>query len=275
MSNLATVITGASSGIGEQLAKQLAAQEQQTLVLVARSTDKLHALAEQLKQAHPIRVEVISLDLEQVGAAQQLVKVVQDLGLDIDTLINNAGFGLNDLFADMPLERIQGMMQLNMVALTELCHAVLPAMRQRKQGRIMNIASIAAFQSCPRFAAYAATKAYVLNFSEAIAQELEGTGVSVMALCPGPTLTEFAREAHLELSRLFQSGGAMTARAVAEAAVHGLEKRQRVVIPGFRNRFLAKSVGLLPRRLITKIVANLHTRVSNNLSIGSKNEKET
>ncbi|HRH91878.1 MAG TPA: SDR family NAD(P)-dependent oxidoreductase, partial [Agitococcus sp.] len=116
MSNLATVITGASSGIGEQLAKQLAAQEQQTLVLVARSADKLQALAEQLKQAHPIRVEVISLDLEQVGAAQQLVKSVQDLGLEIDTLINNAGFGLNDLFADMPLERIQGMMQLNMVA---------------------------------------------------------------------------------------------------------------------------------------------------------------
>ncbi|HNL79232.1 MAG TPA: SDR family NAD(P)-dependent oxidoreductase, partial [Agitococcus sp.] len=134
MSNLATVITGASSGIGEQLAKQLAAQEQQTLVLIARSADKLHALAEQLKQAHPIRVEVISLDLEQKGAAQQLVKSVQDLGLEIDTLINNAGFGLNDLFADMPLERIQGMMQLNMVALTELCHAVLPAMRQRKQG---------------------------------------------------------------------------------------------------------------------------------------------
>ena len=141
MSNLATVITGASSGIGEQLAKQLAAQEQQTLVLVARSADKLNTLAEQLKQAHPIRVEVISLDLEQKGAAQQLVKAVQDLGLEIDTLINNAGFGLNDLFADMPLERIQGMMQLNMVALTELCHAVLPAMRQRKQGRIMNIAS--------------------------------------------------------------------------------------------------------------------------------------
>ena len=133
---LATVITGASSGIGEALARQLAAKEKQALVLVARRQEKLENLAAELRTKHG-SVSVIGLDLEQVGAATQLVKAVDALGLSIDMLINNAGFGLNDNFGDMAIDRVQGMMQLNMVALTELTHAVLPSMRERKQGRIM------------------------------------------------------------------------------------------------------------------------------------------
>ncbi len=255
MSNLATVITGASSGIGEQLAKQLAAQEQQTLVLVARSADKLNTLAEQLKQAHPIRVEVISLDLEQKGAAQQLVKAVQDLGLEIDTLINNAGFGLNDLFADMPLERIQGMMQLNMVALTELCHAVLPAMRQRKQGRIMNIASIAAFQSCPRFAAYAATKAYVLSLSEALAAEEKANGIKITAVCPGATATAFhdvAGNNGTFLTKMMDS-----AEDVAASAIKSLNAGKPVIVTGAMNKPLPFFNRLLPRQCVVWMAGKL------------------
>ncbi|PTQ88987.1 SDR family NAD(P)-dependent oxidoreductase [Agitococcus lubricus] len=256
MSNLATVITGASSGIGEQLAKQLASQEPQTLVLVARRAEKLNTLAEQLRQTHSIRVEVISLDLEQVGAAQQLVKAVQDLGLEIDTLINNAGFGLNDLFADMPLERIQGMMQLNMVALTELCHAVLPAMRQRKQGRIMNIASIAAFQSCPKFAAYAATKAYVLSLSEALAYEEKTNGIKVTAICPGATATAFHDVAGTNgtlLTKIMDS-----AEDVARSALKALNTGKPVLVTGAINKPLPFFNRLLPRQCVVWVAGKIN-----------------
>ncbi len=245
----ATVITGASSGIGEALARRLAAQEKQTLVLVARRQDKLAALAAELKTAHGARVETIVLDLEVPGAAARLLADVEARGLAIDTLINNAGFGLNNLFADMPLDRIQGMMQLNMVALTELSHGVLPGMRLRRQGRIMNIASVAAFQACPRFAVYGATKAYVLMFSEALDAEERKHGIHVTAVCPGATATEFHDVAgnHGTLAAKMMD----TAETVADSALSALNAGRPVVVTGLLNKPLPFFIRLMPRRLAT------------------------
>lgn len=245
----ATVITGASSGIGEALARRLAAQEKQTLVLVARRQDKLAALAAELKTANGARVETIVLDLEVPGAAAQLLADVEARGLAIDTLINNAGFGLNNLFADMPLDRIQGMMQLNMVALTELSHGVLPGMRLRRQGRIMNIASVAAFQACPRFAVYGATKAYVLMFSEALDAEERKHGIHVTAVCPGATATEFHDVAgnHGTLAAKMMD----TADTVADSALSALNAGRPVVVTGLLNKPLPFFIRLMPRRLAT------------------------
>ena len=242
---LATVITGASSGIGEALAKQLAASEKQALVLVARRADKLALLAQELKTQHGVRVEVIGLDLEKPGAAAELIQAVSALGLETDTLINNAGFGLNDLLADMPLDRVQGMMQLNMVALTELTHAVLPGMRSRQQGRIMNIASVAAFQPCPRFAVYGATKAYVLSLSEALAAEEKKNGIKVIAVCPGATRTEFHDVAgnHGTLAMKLMD----TPETVAKSALRSLKCGCPMVVTGLLNKPLPLVNRLLPR----------------------------
>lgn len=246
---LATVITGASSGIGEALARRLAAQEKQALVLVARRQDKLVALAAALTAAHGTRVEIIGLDLETPGAAAALIHEVEARGLSIDTLINNAGFGLNNQFADMPLDRIQGMMQLNMVALTELCHGVLPGMRLRRQGRIMNIASVAAFQACPRFAVYGATKSYVLMFSEALDAEERKHGIHVTAVCPGATATEFHDVAgnHGTLAAKMMD----TAETVASSALAAMNAGRPVVVTGLLNKPLPFFIRLLPRRLAT------------------------
>lgn len=249
LSPLATVITGASSGIGESLARQLATREDQTLVLVARREDKLQALATELNKAHGTRVEVIGLDLEKPGAASQLIAAVESRGLAIDTLINNAGFGINDPFADMPLDRIQGMMQLNMVALTELCHAVLPGMRLRQQGRIMNIASVAAFQACPRFAVYGATKAYVLMFSEALAAEERRNGIHVTAVCPGATATEFHDVAGNHGT--FAAKMMDSADTVASSAIAALDAGRSVVVTGLMNKPLPFFIRLMPRTLAT------------------------
>jgi short-subunit dehydrogenase len=259
------LITGASSGIGLELA-HVFAQKKHNLVLVARNSERLKTLAQSLSTEHGVTVVAESLDLTKPESPRQLFEMMQKQNFKIDTLVNNAGFGYSGRFDKMPLDRCLDMIQLNITALTELTRLFLPPMVAQGFGQILNVASTAAFQPGPLMSVYYATKSYVLSFSEAIAQELEGSGVTVVALCPGPTETEFAREAQMELSRLFQNGGAMTARAVAEAAVTGLERRQRIVIPGFRNRFVACTVGLMPRRLVTKIVENLHKRVSTNQS---------
>jgi short-subunit dehydrogenase len=245
---LATVITGASSGIGEALARQLAQEEAQALVLVARRQDKLESLATELRQAGR-RVEVVALDLEQPGAARLLVDTVAARGFAIDTLINNAGFGINDPFAEMALDRVQGMMQLNIVALTELCHAVLPGMRARRSGRIMNVASVAAFQACPRFAVYGATKSYVLMFSEALAAEENRNGIRVTAVCPGATNTAFHDVAgnHGTFAAKMMDSPEM----VANSGLRSLNAGRRVIVTGLMNKPLPLFVRLFPRNLVT------------------------
>ncbi len=246
---LATVITGASSGIGEALARQLAAQEKQSLILVARREEKLAALAQELKTEHGITVEVIGLDLEVSGAAEKLVDTVRARGFSIDTLINNAGFGINDPFADMPLDRIQGMIQLNIVALTELTHAVLPDMRSRRQGRIMNIASVAAFQACPRFAVYGATKSYVLMFSEALAAEERKNGIHVTAVCPGATKTEFHDVAGN--NGTFAARFMDSAETVANSGINALNAGRSMIVTGALNKPLPFFIRLMPRGVVT------------------------
>lgn len=246
---LATVITGASSGIGAALARRMARDEPQALVLVARSADKLEALANDLRRDHGRRVEVIVADLEQPGGSARLLAEVAARGLAVDTLVNNAGFGLNDPFADMSLERIQGMMQLNMVALTELCHGVLPGMRQRGYGRILNVASVAAFQACPRFAVYGATKSYVLMFSEALAAEENRNGIRVTAVCPGATDTAFHEVAGNKgtlAARLMDSP-----ETVVNSGLRALNRGRRVIVTGLMNKPLPLFVRLLPRFLVT------------------------
>lgn len=246
---LATVITGASSGIGEALARRYAAQEKQALVLVARREDKLKALATELRQQHGLRVDVIGLDLEQPGAAQKLVDAVAALDLGIDTVVNNAGFGINDPFAEMPMDRIQGMMQLNIVALTELCRLVLPGMRARRQGRIMNIASVAAFQGCPRFAVYGATKSYVLMFSEALAAEERRNGIHVTAVCPGATNTAFHEVAGNHGT--FAAKIMDSADTVATSAINALNAGKPMIVTGLLNKPLPFFIRFLPRRMVT------------------------
>lgn len=243
----ATIITGASSGIGEAIARRLASEEKQAMVLVARRADKLDALAAELQQAQGLRVHVISLDLEKPGAARDLLQAVDAQGLTIDTLINNAGFGLNNAFSDMPLERIQAMMQLNMVTLTELCHAVLPGMHARGQGRILNVASILGFQSCPRFAVYAATKSFVLSFTEALAREERKRGVHVTAVCPGSTKTSFHDVAG---NTGTVSGKIMNSPdMVAASALQALRTGKAVIVPGFFNKPLPFLLRFVPRSL--------------------------
>jgi uncharacterized protein len=255
---LATVITGASSGIGEAIARRLAAEEKQALLLVARRAEKLSALAQELQQAHGVRVEVLALDLEKPGAAQVLVNEVAARGLAIDTLVNNAGFGINDRFADMPLDRIQGMLQLNIVALTELCHAVLPGMHARQQGRIMNIASVAGFQACPRFAVYAATKSFVLNFTEALAVEERKNGILVTAVCPGATNTAFhdvAGNHGTFVAKLMDS-----AETVANSAINALNAGKPVIVTGLLNKPLPFLLRLFPRGIATSVAGILVQR---------------
>ena len=257
MTTLATVITGASSGIGEALA-HLFAPEQQTLVLVARRKDKLDDLAKALNSKYGIKVHSIALDLQQAGAAAQLMNEISNLKLSVDTLVNNAGFGVSAPFAKSDAGQTSGMMQLNMVALTELTHMVLPAMLDRGHGRIMNIASVVAFQPCPYFAVYAATKAYVLSFTEALAEEMRGRGVLVTAVCPGSTATEFHDVAHTKGSLLTQIQD--TAETVAEEAYKALNNGKSVVVTGLMNKPLPLVNRLVPRKAMTWATSKLMGR---------------
>lgn len=257
MTTLATVITGASGGIGEALA-HLFAPEQQTLVLVARSKDKLDALAKELNSKHGIKVHVIAQDLEQIGASAALMNEISNLKLTVDTLVNNAGFGISAPFAKADAAKTSGMMQLNMVALTELTHMALPAMLERGHGRIMNIASAVAFQPCPYFAVYAATKAYVLSFTEALAEEVRSRGVLVTAVCPGSTATGFHTTANTKGSLLDKI--ADSPLMVAEESYKALNNGKTVVVTGLMNKPLPMINRLVPRRTMTWAVSKVMGR---------------
>lgn len=249
------LITGASNGIGYELAK-LFARDGYHLVLVARNREKLSELADQMKEQHRTNSTVIAKDLAIPGAPREIIAELREKNLSIDILINNAGFGLYGAFADIETSEILSMIQVNITALTELTQLLLPGMKARKSGKILNVASTAAFQPGPLMAVYYATKAYVLSFSEAIGNELQPYGITVSALCPGPTDTGFEKRAKLEQSKLFQ-GVNMDAGTVARIGYEGLFKAEPVVIPGWKNRLLAFSVRFTPRSFITKIVRQL------------------
>ncbi len=249
---MSTLLTGASSGIGYELAKRFA-RDRHHLVLVARSRERLAEIAKELSGSAGVAVKVLPKDLSRPGAAREVFDELKRESISINVLVNCAGFGTCGFFAeDDPAVDLE-MMQLNMVALTELTWLAARDMLGRKKGRILNVASTAAFQPGPRMAVYYATKAYVLSFSEALANELAGTGVTVSTLCPGPTRTGFGERAKMEGTRLFRTG-LMDAATVADAGYRGLMKGRGVIVPGLANRLLILSVRFSPRKVVTAIV---------------------
>ncbi|HXI98730.1 MAG TPA: SDR family oxidoreductase [Gemmatimonadaceae bacterium] len=251
------LITGASSGIGLDLARLFAA-DKWDVALVARTEPKLGELASQLEKEHGITAHVVAADLARPEAPTEIVKTLSDRGIAIEALVNNAGFGLSGEFVKTDLTAEMEMIQVNVTALTHLTKLVLPPMVERKRGAILNVASTAAFQPGPLMAVYYATKAYVLSFSEAIADELRDTGVTVTALCPGPTETGFASAANMEGSRLFRMTRPARSSDVARTGYEAMKRGARVVVPGMKNKLLTQSVRISPRRLVTAIVRRMN-----------------
>jgi len=252
-----TLITGASSGIGLDLAKLMAPDFD--LIITARNQSELENVARELEAAHGNHVHVIPADLSQSEAPEQLFAEIARRGLPVDILVNNAGFGSYGAFAESDHQTELDMIQVNITALTSLTRLALPGMLERKRGRIMNVASTAGFQPGPLMAVYYATKAYVIMFSEAIANELKSSGVTVTCLCPGATATKFAGRAKMEESRLFKMG-AMRSEDVARTAYKGMMAGKTMVIPGVLNRAIAMSVRFSPRKLVTAISRSLQER---------------
>jgi short-subunit dehydrogenase len=244
-----TLITGASAGLGAEFARQCA-RRGEALVLLARRRERLEALKAELGGD----ITLLAADLSLPGAPRDLLAQIDSLGLHVDCLINNAGFGLAGRFEAQPPERQAEMIDLNVRALTELSRAVLPGMRARGRGGILNVASTAAFQPGPHMAVYYATKAYVLSFTEALHQELKGTPIKVSALCPGPVDTEFfdVANVHGMLRKL-----AADAPSVVRAGLKGLDRNRAIVIPGARNRALAQSYRFMPRAAMRRIIARI------------------
>ena len=252
------LITGASSGIGYELAR-CAAQDGYHLVLIGRSLESLVRVATEFETAYEVTVKAIAKDLAHPMAIEEIIAELQRESIPITLLINNAGFGAYGFFHEADVVVGQQMMDVNMVALTMLTRRLLPEMVRRKDRKILNVASTAAFQPGPLMAIYYATKAYVLSLSEALANELCCTGVTVTALCPGPTRTNFQQRAGMTATRL-AGRGMMTVEAVARIGYAGLMSGKTVVIPGRRNRLLAMVVRWVPRQMAVRAVRWLQER---------------
>ncbi len=255
---MTALVTGASGGIGEELARLFAA-DGHDLVLVARSRDKLARLAEELGARHGVRARVLPADLARPEAPREIFEELGRAGVPVDALVNNAGFGSYGPFAETDLGQELELLQVNVVALTHLTKLFLPGMLARRRGYVMNVASTAAFQPGPLMAVYYASKAYVLSFSEALSNECGGTGVRVSALCPGPTETGFVAAAGMGDSKLFDRA-VMDARTVAAEGYRGMLAGKAIVIPGLRNSLLARSIGFFPRNLVTKVVRGIQEK---------------
>ncbi|MBW4520054.1 MAG: SDR family oxidoreductase [Scytolyngbya sp. HA4215-MV1] len=252
------LITGASGGIGYELAKLLA-QDHYNLVLVARSEAKLHAIQQDLTQQYGVKVKVLAKDLAIANMAEEIFWALESEQTSISVLVNNAGFGDFGYFAETDWQKTANMLQVNVVALTQLTHLLLPGMVQRGQGKILNLASTAAFQPGPLMAVYYATKAYVLSFSEAIANELQGTGVTVTALCPGPTESGFQAAAAIEDSNLVKGKKLPTSAEVARFGYTALMSGKVVAIHGWWNWLMALAVRFLPRQQVTETVRKMQS----------------
>jgi short-subunit dehydrogenase len=247
------LITGSSGGIGEEFAVQLA-QRGANLVLVARREDKLAALRETLVARHPgITVDVVAADLAVPGSGAALEARIRELGRTVDVLINNAGVGLHAKFVMQEPESNAAQIQLNCGTLVDLTARYLPSMTQRRHGVVINVASTAAFQPTPGMAVYGATKAFVLSYTEALWQECKGTGVKVLALCPGATETEFFARTGEE----FLSDGRQTSKQVVDTALAALDKSSPTVVSGLRNNILAAGYRVTPRKLMLAVSQRL------------------
>ncbi len=246
------LITGASSGIGRELARVFA-EHGHDLVITARRKTELRALAAQLTRTHAVEVKVLVADLADRKAPRALFDACAADGLEIDFLVNNAGYGAFGDFDGHDRKLVLGIIDVNVRALTALTHLFMQPMLERGRGRIMNVASLAGFQSGPRLAVYSATKAYALSLSEALATELAGSGVTVTALCPGATQTEFGKTADME-GTLFFALGPMSAADVAGVGYDAMMSGTAVVVPGLFNWLATQVVPLLPRALVRRLV---------------------
>jgi len=252
---ITALVTGASSGIGAELAK-IHAEHGGDLVVVARRRERLEAMKSQLEKAHGITVHVIEKDLTQADAPQQIYDELRSKNVSVDVLINNAGSGYLGVFHEQDWARNADMIKVNILALTAMTRLFLPPMVERRSGRILNIASMAGFVPGPLHAVYYASKAYVISFSEAIANEVAGMGVTVTVLCPGPVETEFTQRAEMKGVPLLKKMA--TARATAEAGYNAMLKGKTIEVPGFLNKIMIHGLlRLSPRRLTTKVSRSL------------------
>ena len=252
------LVTGASGGIGEELARLFAA-ERWDLVLVARSKSRLESLASELASKHGTQARAIAIDLAAPGAAEGLHAELTSENVQVDALVNNAGFTVHGRFAETEWANEAAMLQVNVIALTGLTKLFVRDMLGRRAGRILNVASTAAFAPGPMMAVYYASKAYVLSFSRALADELRGSGVTVTALCPGPTRTGFAQRGGVAETPLFR-GPVMDPRTVARAGYRGMLAGRAVVVPGLRNRLQTMAMRSLPTAVITRAVRRAQER---------------
>ncbi len=255
------LVTGASSGIGLELARLLA-RGKYDLVLVGRAREKLKQLARTLQSAHGVAAYTFPADLADPGAPVRLMRALKHEGILPEILVNNAGYGSFGPFHESKIEGQIGMIQVNVAALVHLTGLCLPAMVARRRGRILNVASIAGFQPGPLMATYYATKAFVISFTEALAEELRGTGVTATALCPGPTRTAFGARANMIGSRLLSGHilSVMDARPVAESGYRAMMRGKVIAIPGAMNHVLPFSSRLVPRVIVRKVVRLMQAR---------------
>ncbi len=252
------LITGASSGIGLELA-HLFARDGYRLVLVARNRSTLRQLGDDLQSRYSITVRIEPKDLAHPATPAELYQDLQESGILLDVLVNNAGFGGAGDFAHTDWNHEAEMMQVNMVAVTHLTKLFLPQIRAR-EGMIMNVASTAAFQPGPFMAVYYASKAYVLSFTEALAEELRGTGVKISCLCPGPVKTNFQKRAYITNTPLANSPLLVDVREVARVGYEGLKQGKRIVIPGWKNRVGVELLRISPRQMVTKVVRRIQEK---------------
>ncbi|MGR6034950.1 MAG: SDR family NAD(P)-dependent oxidoreductase [Candidatus Nitrosoglobus sp.] len=260
MNRKTALITGASGGIGKAIAEQFA-RDNTNLVITARNVNTLQSLSAQWSTKYGVKVMIFASDLALPGAAQALADNVLSQGVVIDYLVNNAGYGMYGIFRDLDLEDELAMMTINMASLTVLTKRFLPHIIERR-GKIMNVASTAAFQPGPYMAVYYATKAYVLSLTEALASELEDTGVTVTALCPGPTQSGFQDKAAMNNSALVKGKKLPTADEVGQAGYRAMMAGKRVFVPGFMNKLLVQTVRFLPRSMVTAIVKKMSIPIS-------------
>lgn len=249
------LVTGASSGIGRELA-WLAAKDRHDVVLVARRRERLELLAGELAVRFGIAAEFVAVDVSEPGAPARIVEIAEKRG-PIEVLVNAAGLGVHGFFWKTPFTQERETILVNALALTELTKLCVARMVSRRRGRILNLASTAAFQPGPLMAVYYASKAYVLSFTEALAEELSGTGVTATALCPGPTMTEFQETAGLADVPLLRGPLVLDVAKVARAGWKGAKHGKRVVVPGLANRILGLGSRVSPRRLTAKIARKL------------------
>ncbi|MEI6196218.1 MAG: SDR family oxidoreductase [Verrucomicrobiota bacterium] len=246
------LITGASSGIGLELAKCFAADGSR-LILIARNTEALESLAKELRQSHQIEVRVLTADLSLSETPKRIFAELSAQKIAVDVLVNNAGFGANGAFAEIPLSRQLEMLQVNITALTELTRLFLPGMISRRRGGILNVGSVAGFQPGPGMMVYYATKAFVLSFTEALAEELQGSGLNVSVLCPGPTESNFGNVARGKKVRHVKTSK-MTSAAVAVYGHRAFRQGKITAVPGWQNKVFVFLNRILPRVLPRKIV---------------------